>query len=134
VVGALGILAFLIALPALGFVGIAGAFARFGNLLQQATQNARPAGDAEARAEDGLRELFRAADAYRMEHGAPPPDADALYAHWAQLHPGQEEPRDPFDGERFGYALEEEHYLLWSAGPDPESDADDIVWSGDVAP
>jgi Zn-dependent protease with chaperone function len=134
VVGALAVLVLVIGVPALAFVGIAGAFARFGSLLQPGAQNASSTGNAEARAEDGLRELFRTADAYRTEHGVPPPDADALYAHWAQLHPGEEEPRDPFDGERFGYALEERRYLLWSAGPDAESDADDIVWSGDVAP
>jgi hypothetical protein len=27
--------------------------------------------------------------------------------------------------------VEEERYLLWSAGPDPESDHDDVVWSGE---
>ena len=130
VLGALGLLVLLIGVPTAGLVGAVGAFAKFGRQLQQPSQGAVPPADAAARTQEGLRSLFRVADAYHVEHGAPPPDVDALYARWSQLNPGAEEPRDPYDGQRFGYAVEEGRYLLWSAGPDPESDADDVVWGG----
>jgi hypothetical protein len=134
VAGALAVLVLLLAVTTLAFVGLAGAFAKFGSVLQQGRQAASAGLDAEARAEaeDGLRTLWRAADDYRAVHGAAPPDAESLYAHWARLHPGESAPLDPFDGERFGYTVEEARYLLWSAGPDPDSDHDDVVWSGEL--
>lgn len=136
VAGALTLVLLLVAVPTAAFVGLAGAFAKFGNVLQQAQQANQAAGvdgdaEARARAEEGLRSLWQAADDYRAVTGAAPADADVLYAHWTRLHPGESEPVDPFDGERFGYAIEEERYLLWSAGPDPGSDHDDVVWSGE---
>jgi Zn-dependent protease with chaperone function len=134
VLGGLVLLALLVGVPTAGFVGAVGAFAKLRTLLPQSAQSEPASAGSTAQVEEGLRSLFRAADAHREQHGVPPADVDALYAHWARLNPGQEEPRDPFDGERFGYVLEAERYLLWSAGPDPESDADDVVWSGDVAP
>jgi Zn-dependent protease with chaperone function len=136
VAGALSLLVLLLGVPTLAFVGLAGAFAKFGSVLQQAQQGqqaarAAPDPQEEVQVAEGPRSLWQAADHHRTLTGAAPGDADALYAHWARLHPGESEPLDPFDGERFGYAVEEERYLLWSAGPDPESDHDDVVWSGE---
>ena len=43
-------------------------------------------------------------------------------------HADQPDPRDPYDGQRFGYQLRDGHYVLWSVGPDKQSGtADDIL-------
>ena len=60
--------------------------------------------------------------------GQVPADVDALYAKAAERHPDQPEPRDPYDGQRFGYQQRDGRYVLWSVGPDKQTGtADDIV-------
>jgi Zn-dependent protease with chaperone function len=60
--------------------------------------------------------------------GSMPWDLDTLYLKSTQRNPDQPEPRDPYDGERFGYQAQQGSYLLWSVGPDKQSGtADDIV-------
>ena len=56
-----------------------------------------------------------------------PWDTDELYEAWASAHPGKSEPRDPFDGGRYGFRSREGHYQLWSSGPDGDSWTDDDV-------
>jgi hypothetical protein len=50
-----------------------------------------------------------------------PWDSVELHDRWAAAHPGQDEPRDPYDGMRYGYDQKGEHFRLWSVGPDDES-------------
>ena len=56
-----------------------------------------------------------------------PWDDDDLYDRWSEKYPDAPEPRDPFDGERYGYRTREDHYQLWSSGPDGESRTSDDV-------
>ena len=81
-------------------------------------------------AEASIRSLTEAAVTHQRKTGAFPEDDDALYAAWAELHPGESEPRDPFDGERFGYSVKDGEFGLWSLGPDAADEDDDIeFWS-----
>jgi hypothetical protein len=44
-------------------------------------------------------------------------------------HSGEPIPRDPYDGDYFGYARTGNLFVLWSSGPDGKSETeDDIVW------
>ncbi len=52
-----------------------------------------------------------------------------LTARWMLKHSGEVMPRDPFDGDYFGYARTGNLFVLWSSGPDGESETeDDIIW------
>src|SRR4030095_15945395 len=129
--GPAGISLLLIAGPiAATVVGVA-AFAKFSKELQQSAQGAAvPAGP--VLAQQGLKSLSEAADSYRAQYGVPPADTGELYGWWRQQNEGEGEPRDPYTGERFNYTLEEERYLIWSVGPEPANDADDVGWAGDT--
>jgi hypothetical protein len=60
--------------------------------------------------------------------GATPATERVLYERWAATHPGDREPRDPYDGQRYGYALEGTHATLYSRGPDGEPNTvDDLM-------
>ena len=64
----------------------------------------------------------------RRATGVLPWDGDELYAAYAETHPGAAEPRDPFDGGRYGYRTRGNEYQLWSSGPDGESlTSDDVM-------
>jgi hypothetical protein len=132
--GALGLVALFVGIPVASFMAVATGIAKLGSRIQQASatpQETQPAADV---AEAGLRSLWQAADAYQTRHHALPPDADALYFHWYELNPGEDEPRDPYNGERFGYLLlQGQRYLLWSTGPDVKGEEDDIVWKGELS-
>ena len=126
--------ALLVAFPLLGAV----TFVRtvgpkfMENLRKQQRLAATRANPAAARleAEAGIRSLTEAIVTHQRKTGEYPEDDDALYAAWAELHPGEPEPRDPFDGERFGYSFKNGVYGLWSLGPDAEDESDDIeYWS-----
>jgi hypothetical protein len=58
-----------------------------------------------------------------------PWDARRLQRLWSQKHPGTQYPEDPFgtDGDPYGYDQSGEEYLLWSVGPDADSDTDDDI-------
>jgi hypothetical protein len=76
----------------------------------------------------GLETLANVIELEKTTAGAMPPDVDALYTKVAQRHADQPDPRDPYDGQRFGYQIRDGHYVLWSVGPDKQSGtADDIV-------
>ena len=49
-----------------------------------------------------------------------PRNTSELYDRWHEAHPNQDEPRDPYDGMRYGYEQKGEHFRLSSAGPDDD--------------
>ncbi|MFL5403382.1 MAG: M48 family metallopeptidase [Gemmatimonadales bacterium] len=58
-----------------------------------------------------------------------PASSRELSARWMLKHTGQAIPRDPYDGEQFGYLRTGDRFVIWSSGPDGESETDDdIVW------
>ena len=62
--------------------------------------------------------------------GRPLPwDGRRLERLWSQTHSDSEVPEDPFgtDGDPYRYELSGEDYLLWSVGPDAESETDDDI-------
>lgn len=76
----------------------------------------------------GLETLANVVELEKTTAGAMPADIDMLYSKVAVRHRDQPEPRDPYDGQRFGYQLRNGHYMLWSVGPDKQSGtSDDIV-------
>lgn len=79
-----------------------------------------------ARAE--MERLVSFVEARRAAGDRLPANVDALYRRWGAAHPGEAEPRDPYDGLRFGYALGDSGYYLVSSGPDGEAaTGDDII-------
>jgi Zn-dependent protease with chaperone function len=57
-----------------------------------------------------------------------------VHAQWMLKHDHEAIPRDPYDGELFGYLRTGDRFVLWSSGPDGESETDDdIVWRSDPA-
>ena len=71
--------------------------------------------------------IVRLAMAYRMTAGSFPADPKALKHAWELNHPRDPFPLDPYDGKPYGYAVRDDHVLLWSSGPDRRSGtADDI--------
>jgi len=79
--------------------------------------------------ESALASLAQAAVLHREQEGALPADVDALYEYWRRLYPAAPDPLDPYDGSAYGYQVEDEGFLLWSVGPDLESEADDLVYT-----
>jgi Zn-dependent protease with chaperone function len=68
------------------------------------------------------------AQAVLARDGALPADDVALYEAWTRERPGTDLPLDPFDGARYGYeAHADGSFVLWSSGPDGESDTDDDI-------
>ena len=64
-----------------------------------------------------------------------PWDDDDLYDLWFDKYPDAPEPRDPFDGERYGYRSRDDHFQLWSSGPDGESrTSDDLLVDSRMKP
>jgi Zn-dependent protease with chaperone function len=75
-------------------------------------------GDASARAQRDLATIAAVVDRHRASHnGELPANVDAVYEAWAEAHPGQAAPMDPFDGDRYGYEAQGSDYRLWSSGP-----------------
>ena len=46
-----------------------------------------------------------------------PWDEYELCERWRTAHPGEEEPRDPYDGMPYGYEQKGQHFRIWSTGP-----------------
>jgi len=78
-----------------------------------------------ARADIGA--LSTLLDTRRAAGDVLPWDTNELYAVWSERNPDAPEPRDPFDGGRYGYRTRDDHYQLWSSGPDGESRTSDDV-------
>ncbi len=81
-----------------------------------------------AEAERGIISLAEAVEYQQASANQIPQDVDALYAVWAHLHPDQPEPVDPFHGGRFQYEADNPRYAIWSLGPDPNDEADDLTY------
>ncbi len=82
----------------------------------------------EALIERDTLELAQLAQIVLDRDGALPVDDLALYEAWARERPEMDVPLDPFDGARYGYERHEDgSFLLWSSGPDGESDTDDDI-------
>lgn len=73
-------------------------------------------------------DLDRIAAFVQAEHAAGrgiPANTPDLRAIWDETYPGQAMPRDPFDSTAYGYYRTRNGFVLWSSGPDRESDTDD---------
>jgi hypothetical protein len=78
------------------------------------------------------RDLLRLANVLESERRAGHPlpwDARRLGHLWSDKNAGEEVPDDPFgtDGDSYRYEQSGGEYLLWSVGPDGESDTDDDI-------
>lgn len=51
-----------------------------------------------------------------------------VYTAWNLFHPESEPPVDPFDGYDYGYKTNEDRYVLWSEGPSPDKQDDDLLF------
>lgn len=98
------------------------------------TSRPNPPAGARRQVETDLAELAKVAREYRRENGAFPADSNALAAAWKAARDGVTALVDPFDGNSYGYVLEEDSFLLWSAGPDGESGTQDDISVGSDSP
>jgi len=137
---ALGIVALLVAIPAVG-----GSFAlvKFGKefaeqmRLAQAGQAARPqvrqplteneSVFARKQVAEDLAVLAAVAEGFRKRHGRLPADVEVLYGVWGEEKPSARVPHDPFDGQWYGYGTDGRRFWLWSVGPDMRSDTEDDI-------
>ena len=140
ILGAIGLIAFafLVPMAAGGFF-----FAKFMNKMQEQVQAAQvqqasalpsvPAatpyeeddeeeetvadpGLAAELAKKDLERLAAVAEQYRAKYGRIPGDLETLYTAVRVFDPEAGELRDPFDGQRYGYAVTGETYSIMSAG------------------
>lgn len=79
----------------------------------------------------GLQSMAAAIDSAKEAGLAIPSTGQELYDLWRTLHPGEEAPIDPFDGQEFGYMSEDGEYYLWSIGPSSDTEEDDIYIASD---
>jgi len=144
--GALAILVALVLVPTAITIGFArGIWPKLQEAIQQAQQQQRspqtaglpgaapeiaainPAHSEQVRTD--ILGLAAVVTATRAQTGAPPANAEALYRAWRAAHPGVPEPVDPYDGQHYGYQIDGVEFLIWSAGPDPDDQADDLYYS-----
>jgi hypothetical protein len=80
--------------------------------------------------------LLSVSASYLAANGALPSELYELEESWAEAFPGEEFPRDPFDGQHYGYNLTDETTVfLLSSGPDGSAQTeDDITIERSVAP
>ena len=130
VIRALVILAIAVAIPIAGV----GLFVRsmmpaIRQALEEAqARNAAAGRDPATAVQQDLDTLARLALAHRESGGDYPLDEEALAKAWEVSNPRAPFPIDPYDGKRYGYLVREDHFILWSAGPDKESGTDDDLW------
>lgn len=77
---------------------------------------------------------FQAVEGYRASTGALPVDTAELYELWRVGHQGELDPVDPWSGTAYGYGIEGEHFAIWTLGPDPNLESDNLVYSTKPAP
>ena len=81
------------------------------------------------RAVSGLAKVAAFLDKEQRSGRGLPANSRELYARWVLGQGDAVFPRDPYDGEFFGYTRVGDRYLLWSSGPDGKSETDDdITW------
>jgi hypothetical protein len=62
-------------------------------------------------------------------HRGLPTNSRDLWSIWKVTYPGERLPREPYDSTLYGYYRTRDGFVLWSSGPDEESDTeDDIIW------
>jgi len=89
--------------------------------------------DARARAEAGILSLVEAVETHRAGAAGPPATVEQLYETWSALHPRESAPLDPYHGVPFGYRVENGEYIIWTPGPDPADNSDDLYYSSQAA-
>lgn len=138
--GALGVVVLTIAVPTAATIGFVQSLwpALQASIREQPTTAAvtpTTAPDARDRAETAILSLAEVAETFRAETGRLPADVEELYRTWTSLHSEDAAPLDPYDGQRFGYHVENGEFIIWSVGPDPDDSADDLYYeSGAGAP
>jgi Zn-dependent protease with chaperone function len=95
-------------------------------------QPARAAVDPAKARPQVTQDLLRLSSLLESERRAGHPlpwDTRRLQRLWSQKRAGTQYPEDPFgtDGDPYGYDQSAEEYVLWSVGPDAESDTDDDI-------
>lgn len=132
-IGALLTVMAVVVLPMLiGGVAIERWWPQFQAAMQQQAQQQNAAGTIDPQqieVEAGILALARAAQVARDDRQALPPNLEVLYAEWASRHPGESPPLDPFTGARYGYRVEGVNFVIWTSGPDPNDQSDDIYFS-----
>lgn len=84
--------------------------------------------DAAERVERGFEEFAAFIEAEQAAGRPMPSYSDELYERWEAAHPGETAPIDAFDGLNFGYDLADDHYVLWSSGPDQAAGTPDDMY------
>ncbi len=144
---ALGIIAILVAVPA---VGGSLALMKFGKMFTEQVRQAQPSRVPSAPARQPLTEkeavfarkqvaediaaLAAVAESFRKRHGRLPVDDEVLYDVWGEDKPGARVPHDPFDGNWYGYGNDGQRFWLWSVGPDMKSNTKDDIDFSSTAP
>ena len=100
--------------------------------IEAAIEDQRRSSAVHAEVQEGIRSLADAASRYKAKRGRPPKNAKQLYRQWSSLHPKEKPPLDPFSDARFQYKADKKDYSVWSVGPDPTDDRDDLYYSSRV--
>jgi Zn-dependent protease with chaperone function len=85
-------------------------------------------GAASAQVDRDFERLAALAAAYAATSGALPEEITELQVGWEEAYPGEPFPRDPFDGQHYGFDVSEDGRLfLLSSGPDGRPQTDDDI-------
>jgi Zn-dependent protease with chaperone function len=96
---------------------------------KQAPALARQSSDPKrAEAERDIKALADVVEKRRAGGQPLPVGSDGLYMAWAEVHPGQPEPRDPLNGRRYVFVARGTDYLIVSLGRNVDDPADDVVY------
>jgi Zn-dependent protease with chaperone function len=133
--GEIGVARALVGMAVTGLivVGVMAVFVRsvmpaFQQALERGqAQNGLTKMDVRDQVDYDLNMMARLALAYQKTEGSLPVDPKALRRAWELNHPREAYPIDPYDGEPYGYVVEEDHAVLWSSGPDGRSGTDDDI-------
>lgn len=138
--GALFVIALVVLLPpAVGGFFVVRWWPAFKAQIEQQKEQQEAAANAgadplRAEVETSIMSLVQTAEGSRASRDAIPRDADSLYTAWAVEHPSEAPPLDPYCGARLGYRVQGDQYVIWSVGPDPVDDRDDIYYESASQP
>jgi hypothetical protein len=139
---AMGILAIVFLIPVAFFAVLLSSFVpRWQQAMAEARDRIEQAGTAgvtddewiESQIWNDFQSLALAAQSHKEETGMYPDGVETLYERWQGNNPAEDEPLDPYDGQRYGYTPRDGSFTLWSAGPDGEGGTDDDLWVDDAA-
>ncbi len=95
----------------------------------QMTPHVTDSAAAEAQIKKDIADLARLVEEVREKTGHfPSGDNSVLTSAWKLFRTDQPEPLDPYDGNPYGYYVENGTYIIWGAGPDGESGTEDDVY------